>query len=104
MLLTGSHLAPTPFADRECGFTLAETLAALLILSLATALLGQFVTLTLKSEYRTKAAINAARETGTALRQSCSLIDANGNTISIQSTQASLDAACLYDVLGRRCR
>lgn len=90
--------------DSQHGFTLAETLVALFIISLAATLLGQFVRLSVASETRTSDAIEKARDMGIALRESTQVELETGDTLEFEPIQPTLNAECLYDVVGRRCR
>jgi hypothetical protein len=62
------------------------------------------VNLTIKSERKAKSSITQARETGAALRGGQAILDDEGNTLSLEQVKPTLDATCLYDVVGRRCR
>lgn len=88
----------------ESGFTLAETLAALFVLSMALTALASFVSHTIKVQDRTKLRIESARTLAMAYLNQQSIALADGSLLSIAHVEPDTSASCLYDVLQRRCR
>lgn len=105
---------------REDGFTLAEVLASLVLLSLLAIAMGNLTQSYLMSWERTDRAIaksntrltalqdieaieQGVRETGApnALVQSNS---ADGNTLLLATPKIDQRADCVFDQIGRRCR
>lgn len=88
--------------SNEAGFTLAETLTALLIISLATAIFGQFLTIYLSFEQRLVVEIETSRSVLSELVGQ----GAETGDIALGSEEfpVTLASDCLYDIVGRRCR
>lgn len=89
---------------RQSGFTLIETLAALVILAFAAILIGELVRLGIASQERTGAAIREARAIGFTIRSETVFFSDNQQSLPLSQTKPTLTSDCLYDVVGRRCR
>jgi Tfp pilus assembly protein PilV len=106
--LSASTLVRKP---REAGFTLAEALAALLVLALAmgqvSELVGQFV----RATRETREAARATSRLLTAYREADAMagdgpggITIGDNVFSFNGASDTLGKPCIFDAIGRRCR
>lgn len=100
-----STSTPPRSRSGERGFTLVETMTALLVLALGVGALGDVV----RASIRYGDAVAERRDSSRALAAAflngnATIADAEGVALAQPALEADLGPDCLYDVVGRRCR